>query len=319
MTTAYAPPLTDAPADAAPPLDEIRSLVDERGRYEGWIAALEARRGATPAHVLDRVRQDYAGRLARVAAQVAEHAGPLRAHEASLARQHAAVERRLGDERDVLAEVELRALVGEFGADEADQRRAAAQQAIDAIEHDLTGSAARLADVQALVGRVATTAPEPPVAPAAAPQAAAPAPFAPTAGAPAVPSVPAPIPSAPMPTPVQPATATATVAPSAPAAPQEIERESFDFGATGAGFDHGAVDAARVALGDNDRSLTPTFNEAVRSGGGPGAFGFGGAARAAADAGAAGQEKTLRCQECGAMNFPTEWYCEKCGGELAAL
>ena len=29
--------------------------------------------------------------------------------------------------------------------------------------------------------------------------------------------------------------------------------------------------------------------------------------------------KTLRCTECGAMNLPTEWYCERCGGELAAF
>lgn len=31
------------------------------------------------------------------------------------------------------------------------------------------------------------------------------------------------------------------------------------------------------------------------------------------------QTKTLRCTECGTMNFPTEWYCERCGGELAAF
>src|SRR5438046_2867539 len=30
-------------------------------------------------------------------------------------------------------------------------------------------------------------------------------------------------------------------------------------------------------------------------------------------------EKTLRCKECGTMNLATEWYCEKCGGELAAM
>jgi hypothetical protein len=29
--------------------------------------------------------------------------------------------------------------------------------------------------------------------------------------------------------------------------------------------------------------------------------------------------RTLKCQECGWMNYPTEWYCEKCGGELAAF
>ena len=27
--------------------------------------------------------------------------------------------------------------------------------------------------------------------------------------------------------------------------------------------------------------------------------------------------RTLRCGECGAMNRPLEWYCEKCGAELA--
>ena len=31
------------------------------------------------------------------------------------------------------------------------------------------------------------------------------------------------------------------------------------------------------------------------------------------------QVKTLKCQECNTMNYPTEWYCERCGAELAAL
>jgi hypothetical protein len=29
--------------------------------------------------------------------------------------------------------------------------------------------------------------------------------------------------------------------------------------------------------------------------------------------------KTLKCAECGTLNRPTEWYCERCGAELAAL
>jgi hypothetical protein len=29
--------------------------------------------------------------------------------------------------------------------------------------------------------------------------------------------------------------------------------------------------------------------------------------------------KTLKCRDCGTMNLATEWYCENCGGELAAL
>jgi hypothetical protein len=28
-------------------------------------------------------------------------------------------------------------------------------------------------------------------------------------------------------------------------------------------------------------------------------------------------DKSLKCKECGTMNLPTEWYCEKCGAELS--
>ncbi|HVF39460.1 MAG TPA: hypothetical protein VM939_06120 [Gemmatimonadaceae bacterium] len=31
------------------------------------------------------------------------------------------------------------------------------------------------------------------------------------------------------------------------------------------------------------------------------------------------QAKTLKCPECGTPNYPTEWYCERCGGELATM
>ena len=29
--------------------------------------------------------------------------------------------------------------------------------------------------------------------------------------------------------------------------------------------------------------------------------------------------KSLKCGECGATNLPTEWYCERCGAELASM
>jgi hypothetical protein len=29
--------------------------------------------------------------------------------------------------------------------------------------------------------------------------------------------------------------------------------------------------------------------------------------------------RTLKCPECGTMNRPTEWYCERCGSELAGV
>jgi hypothetical protein len=35
--------------------------------------------------------------------------------------------------------------------------------------------------------------------------------------------------------------------------------------------------------------------------------------------GALEQPKTLKCAECGSMNYQSEWYCERCGAELAAI
>jgi hypothetical protein len=29
--------------------------------------------------------------------------------------------------------------------------------------------------------------------------------------------------------------------------------------------------------------------------------------------------KTLKCRECGSMNDPSEWYCERCGAELSGM
>ncbi|HEY0777973.1 MAG TPA: hypothetical protein VGD56_08410 [Gemmatirosa sp.] len=291
MTTGYAP---DQPAQesAALPLDDIRTLVDERARYEGWLQALESRRAVTPTHVLERVRHDYAGRLDRVASQLAGHVAPLRAHGQALTQQHHAVEQRLGEERDGLAEIELRTLVGEFASDEGEQRRAGAAQAIAALERELGGAATALADVRGLVARVSPT----PVATAA---------TAPTGDVEAA-----------APSQVA-ADATAPATPSAGTPSARSEAPDAGFVSTGT-FDHGAVDAARVALGDRQPSLTPTFTDAIRTGA-PGSYGLGTRPPSPEPTAAAGQEKTLRCQDCGALNYPTEWYCEKCGGELAAL
>ncbi len=307
MTTGYAPAPDQTAADSsAVPLDEIRTLVDERGRYEGWLEALDGRRAVTPAHVLERVRQDYAGRLDRVATQLASHAGPLRVHEASLAERHHGVEQRLGEERDALAEIELRTLVGEFASDEGEQRRAGTQQAIATLERELGGASAALADVRGLVARVT------PVASVV---------TSPALGGESTGAMPSAADEAlraePVGTEVDPADVAPGATPVEP--PQTGTREFTAVGfETGAAFDHGAVDAARVALGDRETSLTPAFTDAIRSGT-AGGYGLAGGRPQPAEPAASGQEKTLRCQDCGALNYPTEWYCEKCGGELAAL
>ncbi|NUQ12152.1 MAG: hypothetical protein HUU26_07500, partial [Gemmatimonadaceae bacterium] len=51
-------------------MDELNALLEERARYEKWLAQLGARREQTPAHVFERVRADYSGRLAAVMDQL---------------------------------------------------------------------------------------------------------------------------------------------------------------------------------------------------------------------------------------------------------
>ena len=74
--------------------------------------------------------------------------------------------------------------------------------------------------------------------------------------------------------------------------PQESERLVH--------FDGGAAAQAQRAAAPSTRAAAPAASDGPR------------------DADAGGQAKTLRCGECGTMNYPTEWYCERCGGELAA-
>lgn len=307
--------VTDVTTNA--PLDEVRGLVEERGRYEGWLSALDARRAVTPAHVLDRVRQDYDGRLRRVLDALDAHSGALRADEAGLASRHDEQLRTLGERRDQLAEVELRTLVGEYAPDEGERQRREVEGAIGELEGRLAGAASQLADVRGLLGHVTRdTARD---------------------GASATPAESQPAVAEPAPQ--------ATAASQSFAAPEPIPDDRL------------GLDAARAALGDADaRGYAPNQNQyapGIRTGAArstppfagqsfadnafrtpptsmpaqqPGAdaampmagmgAGFG---TPASGTGGVAQEKTLRCADCGAMNYPTEWYCEKCGGELAAL
>ena len=97
-------------------LAAVSALMDERRRYEGWIATLEARRASTPDHVFARVNADYTARLEAVISQLTTHTDGLRREMESLASRLGG----LRDERlraeDERAEAELRAHVGELSS-----------------------------------------------------------------------------------------------------------------------------------------------------------------------------------------------------------
>lgn len=329
---------------AEKPTDAIAALLQERQRYEQWLAALESRRATTPAHVYARVHTDYESRLANVLDELGGRSAELRQVVDDLTERVTALQAEENTHRDQRAEAELRAAVGEYSPDqwrevsqgtEADIARVAARRAEAASE---------LAQVQQLLnmatatvrrpnagtsGTSAGTAPLPTGKSAAADAGQArPAPVsgdrgdAPTfdelaflhsvvepkgahgaaAGRSAAPSEGAPPPrvSGPAPRGKTPAPAPAAVPAAATAAPSRAaasggRASATPAGAAGPAVTETAADARRRA--PTDPEAVPVFLRDVPS----------------------EQIKTLKCAECGNMNYPTEWYCERCGGELAAM
>jgi len=333
------------------PMDVLNALMEERSRYEQWLAQLDARRGTTPPHVFERVRGDYGDRLKSVLDQLAGRATELQMTAGTLAERVATLyadETTLRDER---AEAELRASVGEFTVEHAREVMQRCDEAIAALGAERATVGAELGRVQEILA-VAVRPPTPPAGEApiipieslVAETVAAPAPAtpqvqppAPPAPAPVAPRQPAPAASfdelaflnsvvdrpmaAPQPAPVEapppPAPeprAEARPAPPpapAPARPRPVEPVAMDLPAAAA-----AAPSRRNVAPTPVLTSTPLvekegqdMNSALTPGSIP-AF--------LKDV-PTEQIKTLKCQECGTMNYPTEWYCERCGGELAAM
>lgn len=257
------------------PLDALNALLEERSRYEQWLVQLASRREQTPAHVFERVRRDYAGRLDGVMVQLRSRGAELEGSAASLEEKVNALLEQETARRDARAEIELRAMVGEYTGDRAESELSGCDADIERLERERTSVSAeldRIREILALVRQpLATPVPVPePRGPRGAEDPGA---FDELAFLQSVVDQPEPAP-------------THAAEPSALNGPVPVGR-SGPQPVTRPG-------AARPAT---TPSSTPAFLKDMPT----------------------EQVKTLKCQECGTMNYPTEWYCERCGGELAAM
>jgi hypothetical protein len=319
-------------------MDELNALMEERARYEQWLAQLDARKGNTPPHVFDRVRGDYGERLNRVLDQLAGRATELQATAGTLADRVAALfadETSLRDER---AEAELRAAVGEFTIEHAREVMQRCDEAIASLGAERATVGAELGRVQEILA-VAVRPATPPVgepsivpiealappAPPAKVSAAEPAPRPthPPSGRDAAPSqfdelaflqsvVDKPAP------PPHPVSSPADM----PASEARAERPAASRAPMMEDVPMPAPEHVAAAPARRNAAPTPVLTSA------PLVEKEGHEANAALTPGSipaflkdmpTEQIKTLKCQECGTMNYPTEWYCERCGGELAAM
>jgi hypothetical protein len=305
-------------------LEALSGLLHERRRYEGWLAQLDERHGSTPPHVLDRVRSDYTARLSVVIERLQERAVDLEETAAELAHRIAALLETETQRRDERAEAELRAAVGEYTEDAARDILARCDEEISRLAGERSALGSELARVQEVLVAAQPPAPaaveEPPDEPAPEPvQASAPQPpehaaahgehpaSAPRQAFDELAFLQSVVQSKKAPDGPPTAASTHAVPPSqAPTPLREEQAASGDFAPPMPGLrrqvtPHGDQLAAQTSQVPRTMSLSPegvaSFFKDVPS----------------------EQAKTLKCQECGTMNYPTEWYCERCGGELAAM
>lgn len=316
-------------------IEALEALIAEKRKHEGYLAKLDERREGTPENVYTRLRDEYLTKLTD--AQVRAHAEAESIAE-GLAEDESAVgevDERLSALHEERLEGELRAAVGELDPKEWAKKLTALNASISMAEKDrdarlsvvertrellaeagalvsdsgsgggkaavapgdapktpgMTGAPSfdELAFLNSVVGRASAGAAPPPRASKPVEQVKADA--APKESATADP------PRAPEKTPARsstPASSAAPVRAEPPAAAASVP-ETPEAKEEPLVVEPAAAEVKAAEEEETDDAFgrpTPRTSQAV---------------------------KTLKCQECGTFNFPTEWYCERCGGELAAL
>lgn len=281
-------------------LAQVDQLLQQRTQYEQWLAKLSGSGSRAPEAVRSKVKADYEGRLGAVVDELRKHASvvetALSGHRQSLAE----LEARRADIEERLAEAEIRHSVGEYSEDEWGAVGAEAEAALQDIANRASyeeGEIGRLAEVLQLIARPASPAPAAPrlATPLPAPLVVEPPQAADATGAPRfVPKTPGPMRAAP------------------PPRKESSPLDELDFLKSVTG-EQAAVRRGTPPVRKGDSGPMKAIQLGTEGGEASEAE------SSIPSAGAATATKTLKCGECGTLNRPTEWYCERCGAELAAL
>ena len=315
-------------------LNAVEKLIEQRRLFQDWLTKLDGNTEGMPAHVIERVRNDYRARLEAVITELAEHQDALREALTEAEERQQTVERHQQAKRDELAELRLRRQVGEMDDARFKEQSASLKAMIDGLTKEL-GAAIRDGEryeeiletiVRAQVGDVAEESEPEYTAPA--PRARAPEPeeeeveeeepevripvaeekAKPAAAGKGVGDELAFLRSVTTQPPVKLPTVKIEKVQLPPAPPPETEARQVEQSASRVSAEMQAPvleedEAAEELIAAPHMVQMPAEEEP--------------APPPAAQPG--GKVKALVCGECGAVNRPTEWYCEKCGAELSAL
>jgi hypothetical protein len=111
------------PKRSSKSVNSIERLLEERLQIVNWLERLTDESDDTPAHIRDKVRHDYEVRLEEVLEKLKGHADKLREALESQQELREELASKLHDEEERLAEAELRHSVGEFDKDKWTQLR----------------------------------------------------------------------------------------------------------------------------------------------------------------------------------------------------
>jgi len=260
----------------------IQQLLEERRQYDAWIARLNDSADATPGHVRARVRSDYETRLAAVTEELKAHAESARQAIEEKRYLRGELQKKEARAAEKLTEAELRHSVGEYEESQWEQVHQDVLAELVSLREDLQSVEADIHKLQELDALVSHR-PAPP--PKAAPTLSPPSPQRPPHPGPEKITV------------EDELAFIKSVTEDDKSAPSERRASGAQFQPVIPG------DPPRTPMA-GPRAATPAPEPVVPE------------APDDADEEAA---KTLQCRECGTMNLPTEWYCEQCGAELAAV
>jgi hypothetical protein len=315
--------------DAQPGLENVAALILERQRIESWLATLEARKAATPDHVYQRVRGDYGARLKTITEQLIARSAALKSHVEQLTARLGQFEAEAQRFRDVRAESELRMQVGELSVADWNNKARECDEGVARLTEAQAQARASLAQAREILAMVSGANPN-----GSGAQRAVRAPTPPRVGA-----------IDGLQTNAQPNGSPSSVSGShaglneleflkavvgnqappnggaAPAEPKQSPPEGApELAETLLDRVNQAQQGALRPDTDADSLLKGVGNPAPNK---PQPL----AANVTEQnpivlkpaPGGPERHKTLKCGECGTMNYPTEWYCERCGAELSAV
>jgi hypothetical protein len=325
-------------------LAEVEGLLASRRQLTGWLERLDSAGSRAPEVVRAKVRGDYQGRLAQVLEQLRAYSDQVSTRLSGLSAHLSEFRQHRGEEAEIRAEAELRHSVGEYTDEEWQVIELGCSGKIASFDHEIERLGEEIRRMEEVQGLISGPANVPSFAPARAPAPASPPPIKAEPAHPApfaepelivshgpVEVEPTDFPSSDplgdsMPRPLSLVRDDEVEAPPAPARP-----EAPKFTPRGPASKQRDSGAARAipfpspnqtpAPGDELAFLRSVSLDAAPPSArltpypAPNAAGM----LDKEDRPSQAVVKTLKCGECGTLNRPTEWYCERCGAELAAL